>query len=126
MTAFRMALSQIGFSVDAVTALTDPNIEGVELGHLLGYDDEQLKALCASLRKPGGTIPNPAAGPGVPPNIPNPGVNVSARSKNNHKTLAFMARHYMQTSCDRSPHSTICPVKIPRRIPQGTQKAHEA
>ena len=43
------------------------------------FDKDGIETLCASVRKPGGTIPNPNAGnAGGPATIPNPGYSLPA------------------------------------------------
>ena len=62
------------------------------------FDDKGVKTLCATFRKPGGTMDGPVpAGDGVPPQIPNPGVYVSTRAEMNLKVACFMAKHYERT-----------------------------
>jgi hypothetical protein len=104
---FRTALGRIGLNQEARTVLTDPNGEDITLESLGLFDDDAIKNLCQSLRKPGGTIqgqlPPGAAAGAVPPMIPNPGVTVSARAEANLKVVAYMVRHFQRTSRTLDP-----------------------
>jgi hypothetical protein len=64
-------------------------------------DDKGIKTLCASLRKPGGTMAGPVpAGRGVALQIPNPGVYISTRAEMNMAAvcLCYVARHHAHTT----------------------------
>ena len=58
------------------------------------FDKEEIETLCASVRKPGGTIPNPAAGAGAPATIPNPGHNIPAICEKRLVSAAYTAVIY--------------------------------
>jgi hypothetical protein len=85
-------LTGVGFSAAVAT----------EILVAQGYDSiialaeltiETIKDLIATLRKPGGTIPNRAI-PAIPATIPNPGINVGPHAATNLKLGAFVARYY--------------------------------
>ena len=59
------------------------------------FDKEGIETLCASVRKPGGTIPNPnAADAGAPATIPNPGHNIPAICEKRLVSAAYTAVIY--------------------------------
>jgi hypothetical protein len=93
------AFVRLGFSDDAADVLTDPDMENIQIDSLKYFDDKGVKILCATLRKPGGTIDEPGQGRGaVARAIPNPGVYVSTRAEMNLKSACFLAMHYERTS----------------------------
>lgn len=97
--ALNAAFIRMGFSAEASAILADVNRENLTVDSLQYLDDKGIKILCASLRKPGGTIDGPApAGGGAIPRIPNPGVYVSTRAEINMGSICYMARHYARTS----------------------------
>ena len=57
----------------------------------LEFDDEGIKTLCSSVRKPGGNIPDPA-NPGQ--FIPNQGHSISAISERRMKQATYVAKIY--------------------------------
>jgi hypothetical protein len=70
----RNGLTGIGFSAAAATEILVA--QGYDsLTTLAELTDKTIKDLVATLRKPGGTIPNPAI-PAIFATIPNPGINV--------------------------------------------------
>ena len=76
--ALNAAFVWLGFSVAAATTLAEEEKEAVTIDLLQYFDDKGVKTLCATLRKPGGTIDGVApVGGGEVPLIPNPGVYVS-------------------------------------------------
>jgi hypothetical protein len=87
-------LQGIGFTAAAATAIvTEQGYDS--LTALAELTDATIGDLISTIRKPGGTIPNPGAGPA---NIPNPGINVGHRAVTNLKLAAFVARHNIRTS----------------------------
>lgn len=70
--------------------------EGLEtLDDFIEFDDTAITNLCASVRKPGGTIPNPqAAAAGQPAVIPNPGFSLSAICEKRLKLASYTAKCY--------------------------------
>ena len=118
--AFLAALTRMGFSNAARTIITDPERENLRLGDLIHMDDDQVEALCSSLRKPGGTIPNPAGGQGA--RIPNPGTYIPARAEDNLKAACFLAKHYART--DRTLTAAL--LVMPRIRRYATFKVQEA
>jgi hypothetical protein len=96
LAGIRNGLIGLGFTQAAATAIT------VEQGYdtltaLSELTDSTIVDLVATIRKPGRTIPNPAI-PGIPPTIPNPGINIGHRAVTNLKLGAFVACHYLRTS----------------------------
>jgi hypothetical protein len=58
-------------------------------------NDEEVKALCATLRKLGATTAGPVpAGGGVNHQIPNSGFYASTREEMDLTTACYMAKHY--------------------------------
>jgi ribosomal protein L15 len=104
---FRATLGRIGFTVAARNILSSPDGEDLNFDSLSIFDDDAVKTLCQSLRKPGGTIPGPlppdAPAGAAPPMIPNPGVPVSAVAEGNLKVLAYILRHYQRTARTFNP-----------------------
>ncbi len=75
------AFIRIGFTAAASFILADPTKENLDIEALKSLDDKGVKTLCATLRKPGGTIVGDAPADGAPaPIIPNPGTYVSVLS----------------------------------------------
>ena len=66
--ALNAAFVRLGFSVEAAMMLADPTRESIDLEALQMFDDKGVKTLCATLRKPGGTIKDD----GTVIRIPNP------------------------------------------------------
>jgi hypothetical protein len=63
----------LGFSQPLAQALNAQGLDGFDV--LVNLTDKDIKEMCANVRKPGGTIPNPAYDAvGVPATIPNPGI----------------------------------------------------
>jgi hypothetical protein len=90
------ALVAIGFT-QAGAALEVVTYQGYDsLDTLAELTDATISDLISTVRKPGGTIANPAAPP-IPPRIPNPGLNVGHRATTNLKLAAFVA-HFIRTS----------------------------
>ena len=71
-------------------------LEGLEtIQDFAEFEKEDVETLCASIRKPGGTIPNPNAGnPGAPPTIPNPGYPIPAICEKRLISAAYTAKIY--------------------------------
>ena len=66
--------------------------EGLEvMADLIEFDDEDVKTLCASVRKPGGTIPDPA---GARRQIQDPGHSIPAISEKRLKLACYGSRIY--------------------------------
>jgi len=64
--------------------------------------DKDIKAICQHLRKPGGVLPNPAYDPtnvvpGIPPTIPDVGIQVPFMTEKHLKLLAYYLRHLERT-----------------------------
>jgi hypothetical protein len=96
--ALNAAFMRLGFGADAAAILSDPAKENLTIEALQLFDDKVVKTLCATLRKPGGTIAGPApAGVAAIPQVPNPGVYVSTRAELSLYTACYMAKHYNRT-----------------------------
>jgi hypothetical protein len=99
---FRQSLVRIGFTQEAAATMVNPGEEALELESLGLFDDDAIKQLCQSLRKPGGQIAGPVPAntpPGAaPPMITNPGVPVSALAEVNLKVAAYMVKHFNRTT----------------------------
>jgi hypothetical protein len=54
----------LGFSNDAAEMLADATKEALDIEAFQYFDDKGIKTLCATLRKPGGTVDAPVAGGG--------------------------------------------------------------
>jgi hypothetical protein len=99
IVALNAAFVRLGFSIAAATTLAEEEKEAVTIDLLQYFDDKGVKTLCATLRKPGGTIDGVApVGGGEVPQIPNPGVYVSTRAEMNLLSACYMARHYQRTT----------------------------
>lgn len=80
---------RLGFSNDAAQAITgDQGIDSID--ELKVLSDAEVENLCKVVRRPGGTVPNPAdaANP-----LPNNGHQVSLRAENNLKLACYYVRH---------------------------------
>lgn len=96
--AIRTALQRIGFTIPASQAITiDQGIDSLD--EIRYLKDSEVENLCKVIRRPGGTINNPA-GEG---NIPNPGESVSLRAENNLKLMAYYLRHRARVSRQTQP-----------------------
>jgi hypothetical protein len=83
----------IGFTAPAAVKLINigyKNFSGVRF-----LDDTKIKSICSGLRKPGGTIPNPAT-PGTI--MPDPGIYVSSLAERNLMLLTFWLKHLVRIS----------------------------
>ena len=88
----------IGFTAAAAVILADPAKESLDIEALRNLDDKGVKTLCATLRKPGGTILGEPQANGLPPPlIPNPGTYVSVKAELNMMITCYLARHYHRT-----------------------------
>lgn len=92
--AFSTAFVRLGFSQEAAALLSDKDKENISVETLSFYDEKAVKILCATLRKPGGTIADPS---NEGKKIPNPGVYVSTRAELSLTAACFMAAHYKRT-----------------------------
>lgn len=99
--AFNSALERMGFNDAACAVLAAQDKENLRIESLTNFQDETVTSLCQALRKPGGTIAGtlpPGAPVGaIPPQIPNPGVYVSAMAERNLKVAVYIARHFTRT-----------------------------
>ena len=100
----RAALGRMGVTNAAAQWITD--VEGYDSVENLTkiQTDEDVKVLCAAVRKPGGFIQNPHAHiAGQAPQIPNPGIPVSAKAEKQLKTMAFYLQYKARTSRNVTP-----------------------
>ena len=73
-------------------ALNQQGLEGFD--DFVSLTDKDIKNICANIRKPGGTIPNPnAAVAGQPPVISNPGVQIGYVYERRLEMLRYYAYH---------------------------------
>lgn len=85
----RNGLTAIGFSVAAAAEIV--NEQGYDpLTTLAELTDITIGDLISTVRKPGGSIPNPGFPPG-PPIIPNPGINIGHHAVTNLKLTDSVA-----------------------------------
>jgi hypothetical protein len=114
VAAFRTALRAIGFSIEAARTITDDQeISSIEELKML-FDNDVVE-LCKALRRPGGTIINPAAGQFG--QIPNPGINIPLRAVENLKMAAYYARHHDRISRPLLPAGlTLANVRLLRPL----------
>jgi hypothetical protein len=96
--ALTAAFVSMGFSDEGATILTLATKENLTIDTLQYLEDKGIKVLCASLRKPGGTIAGVAVAGAAIQQIPNPGVYVSTRAEINLTTVCYIARHYARAS----------------------------
>lgn len=104
LAAMRTALQRLGFSDDASRFITEQ--QGLDaLTEFRILKDEEVESLCKVVRRPGGTIPNPAAQQqeGQPATLPNPGIAVSLRAENNLKLACYYLRYKERTSRTVTP-----------------------
>jgi hypothetical protein len=96
IAAFRASLVRLGFSVPASVHITTEAGQDLLFGDLVDLVEDDITVLCNSVRRPGGTIPNPNAGaaPNIPVMIPNPGIPVSALAERRMKITTYLARLY--------------------------------
>ena len=65
------------------------------ISDFLEFDKDAIEVLCSSVRKPGGTIPNPdVANLGAPAEIPNPGYGIPAICEKRLIAAAYTAKVY--------------------------------
>ena len=85
----RTAIQRMGFTQQAAADITQ--VQGLDsLDEFKCLKDSDVDALCSIIRKPGGTIPNPAGGNRPP--VPNPGIPVPMVASNNLKAMC----HYLR------------------------------
>ena len=106
--AIRGALGRLGFTAEASIFITD--VQGMDdLGEFTLLTNEEVEGLCKVVRRPGGTIPNPQVGAGLPATIPNPGLQVSLRAENNLKMACYYLRFKEKTSRAVTPAQITLP-----------------
>lgn len=102
------AFVRLGMSDAAAAAIVDE--QGINsILELQLLTDTEIENLCKVVRRPGGTMPNPAAtghdtrNANQPDIIPNPGIPVSLRAENNLKLAAYWCRFRVKTSRTTEP-----------------------
>jgi hypothetical protein len=108
----RGVMTRIGFSEAAAQALVEE--QGMnELEEIKLLSDDEVESLCKVIRRPGGTVPNPAGG--AP--IANPGVQVNQRAEGHLKLLAFYLRHQDRVSRTiNAPDLTLAVIRTVREL----------
>jgi hypothetical protein len=103
VVALRAALTRMGLTAAAAQNVTD--VQGMDpMEEFSLLTDQEAENFCKTIRRPGGTIPNPAlpvggASPaGMPPTIPNPGIPVNLRAENNLKLMCYFLLYRRRTS----------------------------
>ena len=98
VTAIRTALGYLGFTGAAQIFITDAQgLNTLEEFRIL--TDSKVESLVKVIRRPGGTIADPAPGAAPDIHILNPGVTVSLRAEYNLKLTCYFLRHKHKTSC---------------------------
>ena len=94
--AMRAYLRDVIGVQDPITRRQAIQDEGLEvITDFAEFDKKDIQTLCASVRKPGGTIPNPnAAAANQPANIPNPGYSIAAIWEKRMIAAAYAAKTY--------------------------------
>ena len=108
----RGVMTRIGFSEAAAQALVKK--EGMnELEEIRLLSDDEVESLCKVIRRPGGTIPNPAGGPPIPA----PGVQVNQHAEGHLKLLAFYLHHQEHVSRPvNAPDLTLATIRTVREL----------
>jgi hypothetical protein len=108
----RGVMTRIGFSEAAAQALVEDQ-DMNELKEIKLLSDDEVESLCKVIRRPGGTVPNPAGG--VP--IANPGVQVNQRAEGHLKLLAFYLCHQERVSRKvNAPDLTLAVIRTVREL----------
>ena len=84
-----IADSNVGHVNDRRIAVQDEGLQVID--DFIEFDDDGIATLCQSVRKPGGTIPDPT---NAARQIPNPGFSIPAISEKRLKSAAYLARYY--------------------------------
>ena len=97
IAAIRTVLGRLGFTGVAQTFITDAQgLDTLEEFRIL--TDSEVESLVKVIRRPGGTIADPAPGAAPDTRIPNPGIAVSLRAGNNLKLTCYYLCHKHKTS----------------------------
>ena len=91
--AMRQMFTRLGFTQAAAQAVVIVDYQGFNsLAKVKLLKDEEVESLCTVIRRPvDSTVP--AADPAADPAVPNPGIQVSLKAKNQMKLLVFYLRH---------------------------------
>ena len=95
--AIRTALGCLGYTGAAQIFITDAQALNT-LEEFCILTDSEVESLVKVIRRPGGTIADPAPGAAPDIRIPNPGVTVSLRAEFNLKLTCYFLRHKHKTS----------------------------
>jgi hypothetical protein len=127
VAGMKTGLRAIGFTAASSDEIVDE--QGYDsLIALAELTDQTCIDLITLIRRPGGTIPNPAApaaGGAVPLTIPDPGIKVGHRALTNLKTASFVARHLIRTSRPLDSPSTVLTPAILASL-HGLKEAEDA
>ena len=99
VAAMRQMYQRLGFTEAAANSIL--NAQGVRtLDDLCDLDETRCANLCKNLRRPGGTIPNPATqgNNAAPPNIPNPGHAIPEAAEHNLTMAVYFLNHRKRVS----------------------------
>ena len=126
----------IGLSTEAqAEAVRDEGL--TTLDDLSSFDDEGIKTLCASVRKPGGLIPDPNAPPpavgrgarnqnqGPQAMIANPGFKIPAICERRMKDAAYTAKYYEMIGRGISSDSLSADRILEFKVLKELQKNHK-
>jgi hypothetical protein len=97
----------IGITVQATrTALNQQGLQSFD--DFLTLTEKDISEICANLRKPGGTIPNPDHNPGapvagVPATLPNPGISLGHLFEKRLKMLRYYTLHLQRIQRQFTP-----------------------
>ena len=99
LPALRQMLVRLGCTNPAAQYITDVGRGGMDtIEAFENLTDEQVEDLVKSVRRPGGTIPNPNANvAGQPPEITNPGIPISLKAQVNIQLLLYVVIHEVMT-----------------------------
>src|SRR5688500_4274606 len=96
LNSLRTAITRMGFSNEAATAIT--TVQGIDsLAELELFKDSEVENFCKVVRCPGGQIAAVAGVAGAAPQ-PNLGIGLSLRAENNMKLATYFLRYKTQTS----------------------------
>ena len=99
MAAIMKTYLQAVVNVTAATARLIINQGMDDFDELKGFSEDDMKTLCNTFRRPGGSIPNPRARTtGQPPIIKDPGNVISIVAEKRLILTAYAAMHQTRTS----------------------------
>jgi hypothetical protein len=133
-----VALAALNNYFNDPMGIVDPQIR-VALNNqgLQSFDDfltlseKDLSELCSNIRKPGGTIPNPVHDPaapvaGIPPTIPNPGIQFGHVYEKRFKMLRYYLLHLQRIQRPfGAAQATLARLTICYRLKESEEDAEE-